>query len=1119
LAAAAKYEGADMKQLSDVGAQLDDYLAQFQARLRHLHLARAAAAIAVACLLLTCVGVYFAVQRGFADSIVYATRAVLLVAVVTLSILLLVQPWRRIARQPASDIERLAPDFGGRVATWSGMSDAYNPLRVLLAEDTLALAEKQPIEQQIKRWTLGLPSAVAALAAGLLLWLAVAGPGLYGYGVRHVWAGWAVKGLLPAQGILVVPGNQAVRRGGAVPIVANAHGFNPANATFHARVGSHAWQDVAMTRSPRGFEFTLLAVREPTQYYVSAAGINSARYDVAVVEVPNVENLKLAYRYPSWTRLKPVTQDPGGDVSAVTGTTVLLEVTTDRPVGAGLLIMNGKDAPLTGAGTTAKASFTVNSDGRYYLAARVGSETVRLTDDYLITLQPDLKPEIKIVKPGRDWTASNIEEVTQHVQASDDFALESVQLHYAINGGAWQALSLGAKGGAVVDATHTLMLENLRSAAEDRSLAAGDLISYYATARDRAQSTQTDMYFVEVRPFDRKYTQAQQQGGAGGAAGGNDEQQISKRQKEILVSTWNLIRQKQATAPDKQVVAAGGVSSARAVRDNSVLLADVQEKLAAQAQSLAQRAQSRELTGADEQIKSFISLMQDASKAMLPAQQRLAAVDLEKAIQPEQLALQYLLRAEAVYNDMQVSMQQGGAGSGGGAQSGRDLAELYELEMDLEKNQYEAANSASPEQAGEQADEISKQLQELARRQEQLANDARRAQPLTDAQRWQQEALKREAEQLQQQLSQLQQGQAGRQLQQAISAMNRASEAMRNNTDPTQQREALQRATGEAGRQLGSVSQQLAQQRRESMRSQLSALSEQAEANYARQAALEEQLQESASAAANARTRTDSSAGLNAEQRKRLAERKRALSGTVQKLEQDLSAAARRWRNESPTQAESATQAGQMLAQGQIQNQLTQSAQYIERGLAAFVVPRESAVTDTLRDVRDELRAAQAGSQGATEAQRNNRALQAALTRVQQLRQQVQQLANAQATGQQGQQTGGATPAGIQREIGNAVRQVGGVAPLLRGQGAGAKAAEQVSDLARQLQSVNLGGRGEQLTRQLNTSLTLLEQLEQKLSQTARGTNKQSVRTAVNEPVADSYQDAVAEYYRQLSKD
>jgi len=36
---------------------------------------------------------------------------------------------------------------------------------------------------------------------------------------------------------------------------------------------------------------------------------------------------------------------------------------------------------------------------------------VRLSDDYLIKVTPDNKPEVKIVKPGRDWTASSIEEV------------------------------------------------------------------------------------------------------------------------------------------------------------------------------------------------------------------------------------------------------------------------------------------------------------------------------------------------------------------------------------------------------------------------------------------------------------------------------------------------------------------------------------------------------------------------------------------------------------------------------------------------------------------------------------------------------------------------------------
>jgi hypothetical protein len=272
---------------------------------------------------------------------------------------------------------------------------------------------------------------------------------------------------------------------------------------------------------------------------------------------------------------------------------------------------------------------------------------------------------------------------------------------------------------------------------------------------------------------------------------------------------------------------------------------------------------------------------------------------------------------------------------------------------------------------------------------------------------------------------------------------------------------------------------------------------------------------------------------LGADQRKKIAADKRALSDDVQRLEQDLSAAARKWRGESPATADSATEASQILAQNQVQQQLTQSAQYIDRGLAAFIVPRESGLTDSLREVRDVLRAAQSGAQGATESQRANGDLQSALSRVQSLREQVQQLANANATGQRGQpgqqgqegqagQQGGGMAggtAGLQRDVGAAGRQVGGLGSILRGQGASPQDVRSIADLARQLQGANFAGQGETLNRQLQASLRLLEQLETKISQSTRGANRQSVRTAVNDPVTDEYRDAVAEYYRQLSKD
>ena len=72
----------------------------------------------------------------------------------------------------------------------------------------------------------------------------------------------------------------------------------------------------------------------------------------------------------------------------------------------------------------------------------------------------------------------------------------------------------------------------------------------------------------------------------------------------------------------------------------------------------------------------------------------------------EQQALQQLLRAEAAFRDVQVSMQRDNAG-GDGAQAARNFTEMFELEMDLEKNQYESESQLSMQNAQQELDEAS----------------------------------------------------------------------------------------------------------------------------------------------------------------------------------------------------------------------------------------------------------------------------------------------------------------------------------------------------------------------------------------------------------------------------
>ena len=99
-------------------------------------------------------------------------------------------------------------------------------------------------------------------------------------------------------------------------------------------------------------------------------------------------------------------------------------------------------------------------------------------------------------------------------------------------------------------------------------------------------------------------------------------------------------------------------------------------------------------------------------------------------------------------------MERAGAEAAGGGGAARDLAALFELELDTQKNQYETPQAAatSAEKKAREIDDALKKLDELAKREEDLAQQQRNG-TQTAEQKWQQEMLQREAEQLQQRWS------------------------------------------------------------------------------------------------------------------------------------------------------------------------------------------------------------------------------------------------------------------------------------------------------------------------------------------------------------------------------
>ena len=555
-------------------------------------------------------------------------------------------------RNTAKLAEARAPEFGERLLTLTERHDPDNPFTELVAEDALQVAHSHLSEHFVpSSWLLG-SLAGALLAFIALVWLIAAAPGYWGYGASLLWTN-AARATAPLYDISVAPGNSTVRRRTDQMIFAQLKGFSAPNVVLHAKYhDALKWEQIPMQAQPsvNGYQILFAGLSDSLEYFVEAGGSQSKHFTLAVKDLPNVKRLRVAVHFPPAIGLQDSVEDPGGDIRAVEGSKAEIKVLTDKPLKDGVLVMEeGSRVPLIADGdNSVSASVPISKDGSYHIAALDKNEAVRMTDNYIIEARKDEAPAVSIVRPGKDAGVSPIEELPVTVSSSDDFGLHGVDLHYSVNGGAEQIKSLAsAKNSKSVEGKTVLPLEDFK-------LAPGDLVSFYATAKDATHTSRSDIVFAKVEPFDLKFRQSQSAGGGGDGAG-DQNSQISERQKDIIAATWNQVKD-----PAKE--AAG-------VAQNTHFLSETEAKLAEQAKALSERMSNRELGQDSAQFKEFSKSMQEASAQMGQAVDQLHSGKWNGALGPEQKGLQSLMHAESLFRDIQVSMgQSSGGGAGGGGQ-------------------------------------------------------------------------------------------------------------------------------------------------------------------------------------------------------------------------------------------------------------------------------------------------------------------------------------------------------------------------------------------------------------------------------------------------------------------
>ena len=1000
---------------------LEDYLKMVRRRLRLETAARGLAVCGLAVLVLTVATVWISDAWRFSDGVISFSRTFLLLASGLVLALFLVRPLLRRLNDAriARFVEEKQPRFQDRLVTAVDLQDklprekSSRLFQELVAEDALAETVSAPPSGLIQTKRILRPLLFALTSVSVLLLLSFFGPGFFRYGANLLWMGWAQENVDPLYEWEILPGDLTVGRNSDQEVTAFPVGFHPENARFFALYQSDAgWESASMIPEEQGggFEFLLMNIGEPVQYYVEADGVRSRQFMISVTDVPRVERLEITYHYPEYTGMRDTVETEGGDIIALRGTTVTLVAHTDLPATGGRMVFDdGTSLAMESLGERAlETTLEVSRDSLYHISLRdhLGKDA-RATHEYLIQALTDSPPNLRLSRPGRDMQPNPIEEVVTGFEAEDDVRLAGLEMRYFVNGGPEQTAVLSQGGrDRQVSANHTLFLENFE-------LIPGDLVSFYGVAKDAAANlTETEMFFLQVRPFEKSYRQAQAGGGGGGGGGEMDNTFLSERQKEVISATWNVIRRK-------------GQQRTDSTAEEAELLSTVQRTLRDQAETLATRVSRRRLSGVNEEFGKLVENLKKAAESMEPAASHLEQQEFREALSPEQTALQHLMRAEALFREIQVAFGSQGGGRGGAGNSGRDLADLFDLELDTDKNQYETLSERSRSQNTAELDDVMRKLKELARRQEQLARrePEKRKESMRAANRWEQEMLRREAEDLARRLERLsresnssQMAQAGRALSQAARDMQQAS---------GQQGSDSRSETARALQRIREANDLLSGQQRQWDEQMVQRLVDNAD-KVARQQA---KITEDVDGAARRLGREERlEAGL--ETLRETIKDKVEMLDTLSNLERQINEVAQRLAASQRKAAQQLRGASSMIQENRMADKLRQGAWLARRGMWPMAATREKDLQADTEQLQERVQDAQ----GSLEQAGSDEHLREALASAEQLRQELESIERQQRgspgrpgnrdgqRGEQGSQAGGNQPSGA----GSAGRAGGG---------------------------------------------------------------------------------------------
>jgi len=406
--------------------------------------------------------------------------------------------------------------------------------------------------------------------------------------------------------ITVEPGDTQVIYGEGIDIIATTN-EQPVDDLQLVLVGDDGSQEVVpmFSESSHRWRSVLTRVVRPTTYFIRSGRSRTAKFNLTLVTIPEIENISCQIRPPEYTRLA-TTRGPIPDdgIAGLPGTRVTIQVTSNRPLRSGELIISDDTRPRTVTMETLPTSpnsvvaeFDIRGNGKFELTVTdIDGQYSRQKVNGSLVLLEDSKPFVRLQSPRQTSLATPEATIPVVIDAEDDYGISALYLFRSLNDSNPSPTRIS------IQAMPTRWVERSMLSLSDYGLEPGDVIKLFARVEDNdpasAKGSESPVHTIKI--ISQKEFEAIRRRQLGFAAVMSKYRRV-QRELETLAKAHELLEKELQDQPD----------DGKPKQSTSQKVADAAERIKNAAEVLRQQANQELAIDVDKEINERLRKMAD----------------------------------------------------------------------------------------------------------------------------------------------------------------------------------------------------------------------------------------------------------------------------------------------------------------------------------------------------------------------------------------------------------------------------------------------------------------------------------------------------------------------------